>query len=99
MALRRTSSHTGEQADLSPALLPIRRLIEAEQRAFIDGADGRPRAGYFCAYTPPEILNAAGLRHARLFKAGTPEIVSQGERYTQSVFCDFSKSCIGAFDS
>lgn len=83
---------------LSPALLPIQALIEAEQKDFVDGADGRKRAGYFCAYTPPEVLNAAGLRHARLFKAGSPEIVSQGERYTQSVFCDFSKSCIGAFD-
>ncbi|MFL5284002.1 MAG: hypothetical protein ACJ8AW_24160 [Rhodopila sp.] len=76
MASPRASNHTREQADLSPALLPIRALIEAEQKAFIDGADGRKRAGYFCAYTPPEILNAAGLRHARLFKAGTPEIVS-----------------------
>ena len=83
---------------LSPALLPIQALIEAEQQDFTEGADGRKRAGYFCAYTPPEVLNAAGLRHARLFKAGSPEIVSQGERYTQSVFCDFSKSCIGGFD-
>nr|WP_294509822.1 2-hydroxyacyl-CoA dehydratase family protein [uncultured Rhodopila sp.] len=82
----------------SADLLPIHALIEAEQQAFIADEGGRKRAGYFCAYTPPEILNAAGLRHARLFKAGSPEIVSQGERYTQSVFCDFSKSCIGAFD-
>ena len=85
-------------AALSPALLPIQALIEAEQKEFIDATDDRKRAGYFCAYTPPEVLNAAGLRHARLFKAGSPDIVSQGERYTQSVFCDFSKSCIGAFD-
>ncbi len=79
-------------------VLPIHALIEAEQKKFVEDGDERKRAGYFCAYTPPEILNAAGLRHARLFKAGTPEIVSQGERCTQSVFCDFSKSCIGAFD-
>ncbi len=83
---------------LSPALRPIQALIAAEQQDFTEGADGRKRAGYFCAYTPPEVLNAAGLRHARLFKAGSPEIVSQGERYTQSVFCDFSKSCIGGFE-
>jgi benzoyl-CoA reductase/2-hydroxyglutaryl-CoA dehydratase subunit BcrC/BadD/HgdB len=85
-------------ASLSPALLPIHALIESEQDAFINAPDDLKRAGYFCAYTPPELLNAAGVRHARLFKAGSPEIVSQGERYTQSVFCDFSKSCIGAFD-
>lgn len=83
---------------LSPALRPIQALIEAEQQEFTAGSDGRKRAGYFCAYTPPELLNAAGLRHARLFKAGSPEIVAQGERYTQSVFCDFSKSCIGGFE-
>ncbi len=86
------------QSAFGADLLPIHALIEAEQNAFITDNDQRKRAGYFCAYTPPEILNAAGLRHARLFKAGSPEIVSQGERYTQSVFCDFSKSCIGAFD-
>ena len=88
-----TSEHT-----LGADLLPVHALIEAEQKAFIDAADGARRAGYFCAYTPPELLNAAGVRHARLFKAGSPETVSKGERYTQSVFCDFSKSCIGAFD-
>ena len=97
MESRRTPSQT--DGDLNPALQSLHALIEAEQQAFIDGKDDRKRAGYFCAYTPPEILNAAGLRHARLFKAGTPEIVSQGERYTQSVFCDFSKSCIGAFET
>lgn len=83
---------------LSPDLLLIHALIQAEQKDFIEAEDGLRRAGYFCAYTPPEVLHAAGLRHARLFKAGSPETVSQGERYTQSVFCDFSKSCIGAFD-
>ncbi|MBB5046892.1 benzoyl-CoA reductase/2-hydroxyglutaryl-CoA dehydratase subunit BcrC/BadD/HgdB [Rhodopseudomonas rhenobacensis] len=86
------------EASLSADILPIRALIEAEQRDFIDRQDEIKRAGYFCAYTPPELLNAAGLRHARLFKAGDAQIVSQGEHYTQSVFCDFSKSCIGAFD-
>ncbi|CAH2598769.1 2-hydroxyacyl-CoA dehydratase [Rhodovastum atsumiense] len=86
------------EPSLSPDLLPIHALIEAEQSAFIDKQDDTKRAGYFCAYTPPELLNAAGLRHARLFKAGDPDIVAQGERYTQSVFCDFSKSCIGGFD-
>lgn len=85
-------------AALSPALQPIHTAIEGEQRDFIARQDDAKRAGYFCAYTPPELLNAAGLRHARLFKAGDAQTVSQGEHYTQSVFCDFSKSCIGAFD-
>ncbi|RAI43922.1 2-hydroxyacyl-CoA dehydratase family protein, partial [Rhodoplanes roseus] len=83
---------------LHPAIRPIRALIEAEQAAFVARADDLPRAGYFCAYTPPELLAAAGVRHARLFKAGDADTVSRGERFTQSVFCDFSKGCIGSFD-
>ncbi|OPX86110.1 MAG: Benzoyl-CoA reductase subunit C [Pelotomaculum sp. PtaB.Bin013] len=55
------------------------------------------RVGYFCAYTPLEVLNAAGVGHARLLKAGDSETVAAGELFTQSVFCDFSKSCIGGF--
>jgi benzoyl-CoA reductase/2-hydroxyglutaryl-CoA dehydratase subunit BcrC/BadD/HgdB len=94
----RTRSAKRPAPSLSAPLLPIHALIEAEQKAFIETRDDVKRAGYFCAYTPPELLNAAGLRHARLFKAGTPEIVAEGERFTQSVFCDFSKSCIGGFD-
>lgn len=75
----------------------INELVEQEQRAFIDKADGRKKVGYFCAYTPLEVLNAAGVAHARLFKAGDPATVAAGELFTQSVFCDFSKSCIGGF--
>lgn len=83
---------------LHPAVRPIRALIEAEHDTFVARDDDLLRAGYFCAYTPPELLAAAGLRHARLFKAGDADTVSRGERFTQSVFCDFSKGCIGSFD-
>ncbi len=76
---------------------PINALVEQEQLAFIDKSDGRKRIGYVCAYTPLEVLNAAGVSHARLFKAGDSETVAAGELFTQSVFCDFSKSCIGGF--
>lgn len=87
---------TAGQAELQQ----ISRLIEQEQADFIHAkSDQRKRIGYFCAYTPPELLHAAGVRHARLFKAGNPDILAQGERYTQSVFCDFSKSCIGGFNA
>lgn len=75
----------------------IQELIDQEQQAFQDKSDGRQKIGYFCAYTPVEVLNAAGVNHARLFKAGDSDTVAAGELYTQSVFCDFSKSCIGGF--
>jgi benzoyl-CoA reductase/2-hydroxyglutaryl-CoA dehydratase subunit BcrC/BadD/HgdB len=53
--------------------------------------------GYICNYTPLELLSAAGVRHSRLLKAGSAKTVSAGELFTQSVFCDFTKSCIGFF--
>lgn len=75
----------------------INELIQKEQISFTDKSTGRKKVGYFCAYTPVELLNAAGVDHVRLLKAGDTETLAAGELYTQSVFCDFSKSCIGGF--
>jgi benzoyl-CoA reductase/2-hydroxyglutaryl-CoA dehydratase subunit BcrC/BadD/HgdB len=72
-------------------------LIKEEQQSFIETQDGRRKVGYLCGYTPIELLSAAGVRHARLLKGGNAKTVSAGELYTQSVFCDFTKSCIGGF--
>jgi len=71
-------------------------LIDEEQKSLIDSKEVK-KVGYICNYTPVELLSAAGVRHSRLIKAGSPRTVSSGERYTQSVFCDFTKSCIGFF--
>jgi len=78
-------------------LLQVTELIERQQEAFIDPKNDGIKVGYLCTYTPLELLGAAGVHHARLFKAGNPDTVAAGERFTQSVFCDFSKSCIGGF--
>jgi benzoyl-CoA reductase/2-hydroxyglutaryl-CoA dehydratase subunit BcrC/BadD/HgdB len=72
------------------------KLIEEEQQSLVDAKDAK-RVGYICNYTPIELLSAAGVRHSRLVKAGSAKTVSAGELYTQSVFCDFTKSCIGFF--
>ena len=87
-----------QQAHHKVDLSVIQKAIENEQSAFIENKEGRKQAAYFCAYTPPELLAAAGVRHARLFQGGDPVRVAAGELYTQSVACDFSKSCIGAFE-
>ena len=71
-------------------------LIEAEQKSFVDASHVK-KVGYICNYTPLELLSAAGVRHSRLLKAGSAKTVSAGELFTQSVFCDFTKSCIGFF--
>lgn len=72
-------------------------LIEQTRAAFVDDRESRKKVGYFCSYTPLELLNASGVMHARLLRAGSPETVAAGELLTQSVFCDFTKSCIGGF--
>lgn len=87
------STHEFRGVDLTG----VRELIEVQHEAFIDTKDDDRRVGYLCSYTPVELLNAAGVKHVRLFKAGNPETVAAGELYTQSVFCDFSKSFIGGF--
>jgi len=72
------------------------KLVEDEQQSLIQASNTK-KVGYICNYTPVELLNAAGVRHSRLVKAGNAKTVSAGELYTQSVFCDFTKSCIGFF--
>ena len=71
-------------------------IIDEEQKSLIDAKDVK-KVGYICNYTPVELLSAAGVRHSRLIKAGSAKTVSSGELFTQSVFCDFTKSCIGFF--
>ncbi|MDR1608548.1 MAG: acyl-CoA dehydratase activase [Deltaproteobacteria bacterium] len=71
--------------------------VNRHQAAIIAGTTGRHNVGYICSYTPLELLSASGVNHVRLFKMGSTEIVASGEQITQSVFCDFTKSILGAF--
>jgi benzoyl-CoA reductase/2-hydroxyglutaryl-CoA dehydratase subunit BcrC/BadD/HgdB len=80
------------------ALADLDALVAAEQHALITDTASK-KAGYLCNYTPVELLAAAGVRHARLFKGGSAERAANGELYTQSVFCDFTKSCIGGYEN
>jgi len=77
----------------------IPKLIERAKSEFMDIGGGRKKVGHICGYTPLELLNASGVKHMRLFRAGNPDTVAAGELFTQSVFCDFTKSCIGAFQT
>lgn len=78
-------------------LTGLENRIAKQQEAWITGADPNKKAGYLCSYTPLEMISAAGVSHMRLFKAGDSETVASGEQITQSVFCDFTKSILGAF--
>lgn len=55
------------------------------------------RTGYFCVYTPVELLAAAGTQPIRLFKGGDGNTVSSGEVHTRSFFCQFAQYSVGAF--
>lgn len=55
------------------------------------------RAGYFCVYTPAEIIAAAGATPIRLFKGGDGDVVASGEVHTRSFFCQFAQHSVGSF--
>jgi len=86
-----------ERAMSSLSLQQFSKLIDEERKAFQTAKDVK-KVGYICNYVPQELLSAAGVRHSRIFRAGSTKTVSAGELYTQSVFCDFTKSCIGFFE-
>ncbi|NTW52516.1 MAG: hypothetical protein HGB22_08010 [Chlorobiaceae bacterium] len=73
----------------------IERTTLAEKE-FIDRSDVK-KVGYLCSYTPIEVLAASGVAHTRLMKCGDQAVVSSGEQFTKSVFCDFTKSVLGHF--
>jgi predicted CoA-substrate-specific enzyme activase len=68
-----------------------------KQQEMIISKNGTKKVGYLCTYTPLEIMNAVGVIPIRLFKYGDPKTVASGEIHTQSVFCDYTKSILGAF--
>lgn len=86
-----------DEADFRPDLTELENRIAKQQEAIVTGADTRKKVGYLCTYTPLELINAAGAAQLRLFRAGSTEEVASGEQITQSVFCDFTKSILGAF--
>jgi predicted CoA-substrate-specific enzyme activase len=80
-------------------LSSIKDAIQKEQADFVTKKDEARRVGYLCSYTPLELFEAAGIKHARLFKAGNAEEIALGEILTRSSFCDVIKSCLGMFQN
>ncbi|MDR1395191.1 MAG: acyl-CoA dehydratase activase [Deltaproteobacteria bacterium] len=96
--LRENAAVSGPPLEIiNVSLSGILNEIRSHERAIVDGTTGRHSVGYLCSYTPLEVLSAAGVNHVRLFKQGSTDIVASGEQITQSVFCDFTKSVLGAF--
>ncbi len=81
-------------------VLDLSELEEAVERAkenFIKKETGKKKhIAYLCAYTPQEIMSAANVAHLRMFHKGNTKEVTSGETITQSIYCDVTKSIIGA---
>ncbi|NPV92798.1 MAG: hypothetical protein HPY50_18690 [Firmicutes bacterium] len=73
------------------------RISKQQEAVMTRSTKASKQVGYLCVYTPLEILNSAGVAHTRLFKSGDSNTVASGELLTQSVFCDLTKSCLGAY--
>jgi benzoyl-CoA reductase/2-hydroxyglutaryl-CoA dehydratase subunit BcrC/BadD/HgdB len=72
--------------------------VAKRREDYIKRTTGRRRnTAYLCTYTPVEILASADVAHIRMLHAGSQKEVSAGETITQSIFCDFTKSCLGGF--
>lgn len=57
----------------------------------------RKTVGSLCAYVPLELFGAADVSYTRLVNQGTQNEIMAGENFTESVFCDLTKSIIGGF--
>jgi benzoyl-CoA reductase/2-hydroxyglutaryl-CoA dehydratase subunit BcrC/BadD/HgdB len=75
-----------------PAFLEIQDLLERHQE--IIKQRGRPVVGWFCSYTPREILMAAGLHPYRIL----PEpgrAITRADGYIDRNFCPYVRTCLG----
>lgn len=95
---KRVKVHGTVRRSTQISLDRFREAVEQSKENYIRKTTGKKNnVAYMCAYTPIEILAAADVAHIRLFHTGTQEEVASGERMTQSVFCDLTKSIIGKF--
>ncbi len=56
--------------------------------------DGETRTAWFCAYTPLEILDAAGLEPVRHF--GDPEGLEKADALLHQAICPYVRACLAA---
>ncbi len=95
---KREDEDVSEQFTLD--ISSIENAMEYERDLIIRKQTGKKKTvAYTCAYVPVELLAAADVAHYRLMHAGSQDEVMAGESFTQSVFCDLSKSVIGGFAS
>jgi predicted CoA-substrate-specific enzyme activase len=88
-----------EESGFSLELTDLENALEQKKEDYIKKSTGKKKnVAYLCTYTPVEILNAADVSHIRLLHVGNQKEIASGETITQSIFCDFTKSCLGGFN-
>lgn len=78
-------------------LSSIINAVEEAKREYIAHEGDKKNIAYLCAYTPLEILEAAGVRHIRLLHTGSEQEIAAGEMVVSKIACDYSKSFVGGF--
>lgn len=73
------------------------KALNRNRERFIHRDNPKGNAGYLCTYTPLELFDAAGVSAMRLMEPGSPQELLMGESFTQSVYCDMTKSILGGF--
>jgi benzoyl-CoA reductase/2-hydroxyglutaryl-CoA dehydratase subunit BcrC/BadD/HgdB len=74
-----------------PALAELEGLMERDPGAT---SDGRPVIGWFCSYTPLEIIRAAGLRAYRIVP-GPGRAMTRADTIIDRNFCPYVRTCLG----
>lgn len=87
---------TGQSYKENEIFANLEQDLEAAKEQLVHSSD-KKKAGYFCVYTPIELITAAGAEPVRLFKGGDSVTVNSGEIYTQSYFCQFAQYSVGAY--
>jgi predicted CoA-substrate-specific enzyme activase len=78
-------------------LTSINDAVENAKKSYIEKKNEGINAAYVCAYTPVELLDAAGVRYIRLFHTGNEKEIASGESILSKIACDHTKSIVGGF--
>jgi benzoyl-CoA reductase/2-hydroxyglutaryl-CoA dehydratase subunit BcrC/BadD/HgdB len=73
------------------ALAPFRAALDPEQSRHL-AALGRPAVGYFCTYTPIELIHAAGFTPVRILGQGGP--VQAADALVPGFLCPFLRRAL-----
>jgi bzd-type benzoyl-CoA reductase N subunit len=75
-----------------PILEKIQHLLENHQEVL--AASHKPLMGWFCAYTPQEIILAGGLHPYRIVPEAS-QAITLADSYIERSFCPYVRCCLG----